>query len=858
MNESEYTMNLQFTLAMRYLSGRKLRTTLTTLAIVFGVLVIFGMNLVLPAFMSAFQANMMAMADKVDATITHKAGAPFPLEIVGQILDVDGVRAASGSLNRTINLPLDYFDHDPNKPDRITALSLTGLDLDSVHTVRAYTVVEGRFLELDDTVSVVIHQTLADNLGLKLGDTLAVPTPAGVLDLTIVGILSAKTTPGNEDLFINLQTAQEALNMPGQINAIDVNFVSVDEDERAAILTAIQAKIGTNYQVGGLNTGDELLANIKIAQAIFNMIGVLALFMGGFIIFNTFRTIVTERRRDIGMLRAIGANRKTILGMILGETLIQGVIGTAIGLLLGYLLALGMINFVEPLINSFLNLDMGEPIITPGNLFTAVVLGIGTTVVAGLLPAWRAGRVTPMEALRPSDAETPTNPVKSRSFWVGAIMIAIALIALFSQNTGLIGLGGILFFFGLLLVSPGLIQPIAAAFARLAEIVFARQGTGDLAAGNLTRQPTRAAVTASATMIGLAVVLMATSIITSLTLGFSDLLEKTLGSDFLLIPPSVMVWGSNVGSGPTLADEIRALPEVETVSTLRFAASEIDGTAISLLGIEPDNFALASSLDISKGDLDQALAEIKAGRSVIANTALVMATGVDVGDEINLVTLDGEKTYRVVAIGMDYLDAKVAGAFISQDNLAADFGMSEDVMMQIDLKAGADRDAVEPKIRALLEDYPQYNLISGAEYLDQNKALFNTAFLGMYALLAFMAIPSLIAMINTLAIGVIERTREIGMLRAVGTTRRQIRTVILAEALILAAIGTSFGIAAGLYLGYLGVNGLASIGFPLEYLFPASGVIAAILAGLIFGALAAVIPARQAARLDVVAALRYE
>jgi putative ABC transport system permease protein len=437
-------------------------------------------------------------------------------------------------------------------------------------------------------------------------------------------------------------------------------------------------------------------------------------------------------------------------------------------------------------------------------------------------------------------------------------MLVFALVALLSQNMALIGLGGVLFFFGLLLVSPGLIHPISAAFAQLAEILFARQGTGHLAAGNLTRQPTRAAVTASATLIGLAVVLMATSIITSLSLGFSDLIRETLGSDFLLVPPSLMVWGSNVGSGPELADQIRNLDEVEVVSTLRFAASEMDGTAISLLGIDPDNFRLASSLDISKGDLDQALAEMKTGRAVIANTALVAATGVDIGDEITLVTLEGEEAYRVAAIGMDFVNAKVAGVFISQENIATDFGMSEDVMMQVDLKPGEDWQTVEPKIRALLVDYPQYNLIAGQEYAEQNIELFNTAFLAMYALLVFMTVPSLIAMINTLAIGVIERTREIGMLRAVGTTRKQIRTVILAEALILAAIGTSFGIAAGLYLGYLGVQALASAGFPLEYLFPTSGVIAAIAAGLIFGALAAVIPARQAARMNVVAALRYE
>jgi putative ABC transport system permease protein len=157
-----------------------------------------------------------------------------------------------------------------------------------------------------------------------------------------------------------------------------------------------------------------------------------------------------------------------------------------------------------------------------------------------------------------------------------------------------------------------------------------------------------------------------------------------------------------------------------------------------------------------------------------------------------------------------------------------------------------------------IKPYPQFKLVSGAEYLEQNSGLFNAAFAGMYAMMFFLSIPSLIAMVNTLAIGVIERTREIGMLRAVGATRRQVRTVILAEALILASIGTAFGLLSGLYLGMMAVNAFGALGFPIDYVFPTGGVIAAVAVGLLFGAIAAVIPARQASRLDVVQALRYE
>jgi putative ABC transport system permease protein len=165
---------------------------------------------------------------------------------------------------------------------------------------------------------------------------------------------------------------------------------------------------------------------------------------------------------------------------------------------------------------------------------------------------------------------------------------------------------------------------------------------------------------------------------------------------------------------------------------------------------------------------------------------------------------------------------------------------------------------VESQINTLLKSYPQFRLVSGKDYIDQSMQLFNKAFAAIFALGIFLAVPSLIAMVNTLAIGVIERTREIGMLRAVGATRKQVRTIIIAGAIILSAIGTGFGILAGLYLGYMGVEAIRAAGFPMVFTFPWTGVLVAVSAGLIFGALAAIIPARQAARLEIVQALRYE
>lgn len=227
------------------------------------------------------------------------------------------------------------------------------------------------------------------------------------------------------------------------------------------------------------------------------------------------------------------------------------------------------------------------------------------------------------------------------------------------------------------------------------------------------------------------------------------------------------------------------------------------------------------------------------------------------GNTVELVTSEGVREYRIVAMATDLLNAKVTTGYISQANMQTDFGTTEDVFIQLNLTKDADRAAADTAIKALAENYPTFKVISGTEYYESMLAQMSAAFSAMYVLFALLAVPSLIAMLNTLTIGVLERTREIGMIRAVGGTRKQVRTMIVAEALLLSAIGTAFGILGGLYLGYVFVIGMGAI-FPMGYMFPSAGVLVAIAIGLLFGAFAALIPARQAAQMNVVEALRYE
>jgi putative ABC transport system permease protein len=850
-------MSIQLTLATRYLWGRKLRTALTTIAIIFGVLLIFGMNTILPTMIAALQANVQGAEGNVDFSITSASGGSFAPAAAEKLRNLDGVRAVSASLHRTINLPADFVDGNPASPDSLIAVNLIGMTPEVARSIRAFPIVSGRYLDDSDAAAAVITQTLADSFSVRVGDTLTLPSAAGTTQLTIVGLLPGRIAPGNEEVFVTLAQAQKMTGETGKVNLIELNVEAMaGQERRAAIQAQIEAALGENFRVGTLVAGDELFATMEMAQVGLSIFGMLALFMGGFIIFNTFRTVVSERRRDIGMLRALGATRRTILGMILAEGLIQGFLGSGLGLLLGYLLAIGVIRVAQGPMSAFINIQLGWPVVSLELILISILAGVGVTVLAGLIPAFYASRVTPLEALRPSTAEVTVKRDAGRGAIAGLVIAILSVAVIFSGQSALIMPGGLFFLLGLILIAPALVRPFALFFGRLIGVVFARQGIGSLAQNNLTRQPTRVAVTASASMLGLAVVVAAGGVVSSMTGMLDGMVKNSLGSDYLLVPPSIGVWGTNVGATPEFADRLRGLDDVNAVSTFRYDTSNANGLAVSLIGIEPQDFQQVSGLIFSEGN-ESVYDKMDNDRVLIVNGPFLIATQAKIGDTVELLTPTGRVTYRIAASATDLLNAKLTTAYISQTNLQADFGATEDVFLQIDLRDGADHEAVGTQIKALAADYPQFKVISGADYYASLMGMMDAAFYAVYILFAILAFPSLIAMLNTLTINVIERTREIGMLRAVGSTRKQIRSLVVAEALLLAALGTAFGILGGLYLGYVFVTAI-DVMFPMGYYFPLSGILAAIAIGLLFGALAAIIPARQAAGMNVVEALRYE
>jgi putative ABC transport system permease protein len=837
-------MNIQFTLAARYLSGRKLRTFLTTLAVIFGVMIIFALNGMLPSFLQAFRQNMLAATGAVDLSITGATDNVFDNTALDAVRGIDGITQASGSLRRTITLPAG---------SAVDAVTLTGLD-DAAETVRPYYVASGRFLQPGDGNVVVVSEHLAQLAGLAVGDRFTLPSTSGTTEFVIVGIITTSPLPGVEAVYVPLLAAQQLLNQPEQINTIEA--VLAAGADRARVETDVQLQLGSSFKLGGLEVGNELLSNFQLGEIAIDLFGVLAIVMGGFIIFNTFRTVVAERRRDLGLLRAVGATRRTVVGVILAESLVQGVIGTVLGMIAGYGMVVLFMSGIGPMLEQFVHFQIGGPIFTPWAFILSIGLGVGITMLAGLYPAIMAGRVTPIEALRPAVAEVQRHALK-RSEIVGIVLIGLAVITLLIRNSQLSAAGAFLFIVGLILIAPVLIRPIASIFGRLLDVIFAREG--QIAQGNLTRQPGRAAVTASTMMISLAIIVALLGLLASLYNGFmGGFLDKTLNADFMLMPPSIFLQSGNIGAAPELAQQIRETPGVSAITTLRLGTSSVDGLPLQVIGIDPATFPIVSGLQFTTGDETQAYTDLAAGRAIVINNIFALKNNVKVGDALPLATAEGTHDYRVVGIGTDVLNAKLGTGYISQANLSSDFHQTNDLMMLVRKAPEANAVQVRVALEKITKAYPAFTLFAFTEWRDMLLNTLSGAMGFFYLLLAALTLPSLIALINTLAINVIERTREIGMIRAVGGTRSQVRRMILAESLLLSAAGTGFGILAGIWLGYAIVSAISIAGIVMPYSFPAAGVLAAIGVGLIFGVLASTIPARQAARLDIIAALHYE
>jgi putative ABC transport system permease protein len=845
-------MNVQWKLAARYLWGRKLRTVLTTLAVVFGVTIIFGMNAILPTFLQAFTSTMQSGVGQVDLNIQTASNAPFPETVVDQVKATEGVAIVDGSLQRTIILP-NSMAPASSKLTSAGNIIVAGVNPATIQQLRQYLVAEGDFFTEGTSGVVVLSQAFAEKMNLKQGDMLTLPSATGTMQFRIVGLLTTFPGPNPEVVYIPLTDAQTMFNLPGQVNLVEGTIKT--DAVLGDVVARLRTGLGNGMNINVQESGTELFAAIEVGKSAFYIIGILALVMGAFVIYNTFRTVVVERRHDIGMLRALGASRGTVRGLFLIETLIQGIGGSVLGILCGYLLAVIFTVLLGTFGKQLLHISIGAPVVEPSNLLISLAIGIGFTVASGLLPAMAASRVTPLEALRPAPALTEKRVMKRRAI-AGLVLLGLGIAGLLTRQLSLACLGLVLFIIGLILCSPILVQPLGHVFSGLLNLFFKREGR--LAEGNLTRNPGRAAITASAVMIGLMIALAMSGMITSIFSGFFSYMDKSLGADYLFMPSSLLLSGGNVAASPELAQRVAEVPGIGIVSTIRFTTTKTVVGDTQLLGIDPVTFPQISGLEFSRGNEAEAYRKLAEGRALIVNGIFAAQRKVAIGDVITLESPKGPVDYTIAGVGLDYLNAKLATGYISQKNLANDFNVTNDVLIMANLAQGADSTATRENLQQLVSDYPALTFFESEVFRKSQTDLLSQAMVMFYVILAALVIPGLIAMINTLAINVIERTREIGVLRAVGATRQQVGRMVLAESLLLSAFGILLGIVTGLLMGAVLVAAMNTTGFKLPYYFPWTGILVTIIIGLVFGVLAAIIPARQASRMEIIQALHYE
>ncbi|GAB4124550.1 MAG: FtsX-like permease family protein [Roseiflexaceae bacterium] len=846
-------MSIANILAWRYLHSRWVRSLLTLLAIMIGVMIMFGMQGVIPAVRASFGQNLNNAAHEVDLILSRRDQGSFPQALAQQISTIPGVAHVLPVLEQRIFLP-DTHAITANDGRLITRLVVNGVEPTHVEAVIPIAPLEGRWLEhSDDDQAVLIRQSLVERSGLAIGDQVRLPHANGDLLLTIIGVLPERPIAGDEEIYISLAAAQYLFDQPDRITAVVAQFDDTADPEQLRL--QITNQIGPSYSIGAVEAGSSQWESVlQLGEIAFLLFGGLALAMGGFIIFNTFRTSIAERRRDIGLLRTLGASQHTILMIILTECCLLAIAGTSLGILSGMLLVQLLITTINPAWVSFFGVPLGTLTFGWQAWFVSILLGLVIPLLSCLFPALAARRMPPLEALRPIDIQEPQQ--NHQRLLIGIGMLVIACFGFISGNPSMAILGSLLSLIALNTLGP-LLVPI---FARIATPVIDRlfPHIGMIAQGYLRHNPHRAAVTASSILISLALLLALAGLSQTFTSGLLGFLEQSMRADYLIMPESAILGQAETGADPSLAQRLRTIPGIRATTTIRQSSMTIDGQTTQLLGIDPATYPLLAGLSFTTGDPTSAYQALATQPTIIVNGVAAAQYRLDLGESLTIATVDGPVAYRVVGVGVDYLNSRQATVYLSQAQLTRITGQQDDLLLFANRDPAADPLVIETAISELLGDYPTFALINFATWREQQVASNQARNNLLYGLMVILAIPSLLALANTLGINLLERTRELGILRAIGATHQQLQRMVIAESLLLATFGVCGGLVAGVGLGYALVIALQGRGLLFPYVVPISSIIIVGLIGFGIALVAALIPARYITRLNILAALHWE
>jgi putative ABC transport system permease protein len=854
-------------LVLRGFMQRKLRVVLTGIAIALGVALMAGTYILTDTINQTFAGIFQTANRGHDVVITPNKPfggkrvpiSPITEQTLARVQGTSGVAQASGSIFSVGTL-----------------LSIEGKRLstggapafiasETPKRFESFTVVHGRFPV--DGREVAIDEATAERESLRIGEQMLVAGSAPAKRYEIVGIMKfagGQSFGGASAAVLTLEEAQRAAGEPGRYDQIDVAALqSVTASElrdriRAILPHTVVVRTGAQQAA---TESSELESNLSFLRTFLLVFAYVALVVGAFIIFNTFSITVAQRTREFGLLRTLGGSRRQIMQSVVFEGLLLGVAGAALGLLGGIALAPAL----DQLFKAFgADLPDSGTVLETRTIVVSLAVGVSVTVLAGLPPALRATRVPPLAAMR-EGVEIPRRTSITGGRYAVPILLALIglrLVVAIVQGEG-VGTIGIVLGIGLLLTfirlrqrSRGPRYRVVRALAQgIGVLVIWRGVIGRVARENTIRQPGRTMVTAAALTIGLALV----TFVAVLADGTKATIDRAVSRSFA---GNLIVENSSVNSEAAIpalvAPALRRVAGVASVTPIAFTLGQRRGSSAntSITAIDPSSFGRVYRVEWEHGSNATLLA--LGGRGTILTKSYAEANRLKVGQRISVLTpTDREVSLTVVGVAND--NSRLLGDMTIALPLArVAFGQREDALDFVSYEPGATNAQVQPAVdRLLAADFPQARSRTAAQFKQDQANQINTLLALIYVLLALSVIVSLFGIVNTLILSIYERTRELGMLRAIGTSRRQIRQMIRYESIITALIGGVFGLIIGV-VGAILVTTFALSGSGYVQSFPVGTLVILLFVAALAGLIAAQLPARRAARLDMLQALAGE
>ena len=777
---------------LKGLLAHKLRLLLTALAIVLGVTFISGTFILTDTLHNTFTSLYSSVYAKIDFQVrgvaqfggdtSNGVRDPFPESVLAKVRSVPGVEGASGSVTGYAQLiapdgkaiangssPTEGMNYDPDARDPVLNVVQGGPPVTAGE--------------------VVVDAATAQKYGFKVGQRVRILfvgpsrtfTISGIIQFASAGDLGGATLAG-----FSLPTAQAVLDETGELNYINAaadpgaDKATVQRDIAKVLPPGVEVVTGQTAADDNTNTIDQSLSFFNDALLVFAFI---ALFVGAFTIYNTFSIIVGQRTRELALLRAVGASRRQVFGSVLAEAAVVGFISSAVGIGIGVLTARGL----KALISGFgITLPSGPLVFESRTVIVGLLVGTGVTVVSAVGPARHAVRIPPVAALtdRPGDGDRASGLRRLTLWGAGLTVAGVAMLAvgLAKSATPLVGLGAICLFIGVAMLAPAAARPLSAAIGR----PFARLlgEPGKLGQENSMRNPRRTAQTASALMVGLALVSAMAVFGASLSDTVTSGVDQATNANLILTSTSQ-------GSGfSSLVPTVAAKAEGVTVETTLYQGQfQVQGSLQALTGVATQHLSDTVILNMTSGSS----AALDNGELLIDSTTAT-SKHLSVGDTVPVKFAEtGTTTLRIG--GVYKANALVGSYLVGSGLFLANF--QHPAPSTVLLRTTGSETAVQNA----LSGYPNVQVQTRDQY-EQSQASSVNALLGLvYALLALAVFIALIGIVNTLMLSVIERTHEIGLLRAVGMRRRQVRSMIRTEAVILSIFGAVLGIAIGTPIG---------------------------------------------------------